>query len=137
MKRQHLVFGLIVFLLIAWYVPVAATAYSAQEIPTFDNWLEQASGPMVSVIASILVSLLVEYWPQYQELDKKWKTASYFAMCLVWAAGCASLRGLLGYVPWSFDPLVWHAIWNAFAAGGIGTLAHQFMRRSAPTGTSR
>ena len=34
------------------------------------------------------------------------------------------LRAALGYVPWSFDPLIWHALWNGFVAGGVGTVAH-------------
>ena len=47
-------------------------------------------------------------------------TPSGTAMRLPWATA----RAGMGYTPWSFDPLYWHALWYGFAAYGVGNVAH-------------
>lgn len=101
-----------------------------ETIPSFDAWLQMASGPLLAGIVAALVSLVIEYWPAYQDLDKRWKKLSFLGMCFVIGVGSAALRGAMGYVAWSFDPLIWHAVWNAFAAFGIGTTAHEFLPKA-------
>lgn len=114
-----------VLLLIAIVTPASAASMDTQEIPTFDEWLKAASGPAVSVIVGFLISLLLDVWPAYGELSATWKTWLYGGFCLVVPVAAASLRALLGYVPWSFDPLVWHALWSGAAAAIAGTVVHK------------
>lgn len=100
------------------------------EIPTFDQFLLLVSGPLLSGAVAVLISFVIEYWPAYQDLDKRWKKLSFLAACLVTGVGLAALRAALGYVRWTFDPLLWHAIWNAFAAFTVGTTAHEFLPKA-------
>jgi len=48
----------------------------------------------------------------------------YLGLSLFVPVAAACLRAALGYVAWSFDPLIWHAIWNGVAAFGAGTVVH-------------
>lgn len=111
-------------LLILGAVPVLAQGGGGDPIPTFDAFLQALSGPLVAAAVSIVLSVVVEYWPQYEALDPKWKRLIFFALSLVVPISAAFLRVALGYAPLTFDPLIWHAIWNGFGAAGIGTLAH-------------
>lgn len=117
---------LIVFVLLALLlaIPAGALAQGGDDIPSFDVWLQGASGPFVGAIVAIVISWIVEYWPAYDKLEPRWKRMSYFLLCMVVPMVAATLRGLLGYVEWSFDPLYWHAMFNGFAAAGVGTLYH-------------
>jgi len=98
----------------------------ASESPTmpFDKFLEAASGPWIAAIVALVLSWVCEYWPKYQEWPPKFKRLAYFGLALVVPLLAALLRGVLGYAPWSFDPLIWSALWNGAAAGGIGTVMH-------------
>jgi NhaP-type Na+/H+ or K+/H+ antiporter len=111
--------GLVVLLLV-----LAAPVYAQSEIPTFDSWLILASGTLVAAIVGFLLSWVVEYWPKYNSLKPRYKRLSFLGMCLIVPILAATLRGLLGYAAWSFDPLYWHALWNGFAAFGVGEIAH-------------
>lgn len=116
---------LVMVSLLAIVLVICAPAQAqGQDIPTFDAWLKALSGPLVSAAVGVLLSILVEYWPAYDTLHPKWKRLVFFGLCLIVPVLAACLRGILGYVAWSFDPLIWHAIWFGVAAGGIGTLAH-------------
>lgn len=119
--KVRLVILLVLGMLLLFQVTVLA---DNGDIPTFDIWLKAASGPLVPGIVGILLSIVVEYWPAYDKWHPKWKRLTFFGFCLVTPVVAAVLRGALGYVPWSFDPLIWHAIWNGFAAMGVGTVAH-------------
>ena len=83
-----------------------------------------ASGPLVSVIVGFLISLLLDVWPSYGNLASQWKRFVYGGLCLVIPVAAASLRAALGYAAWSFDPLIWHALWSGFAAAIAGTVVH-------------
>jgi hypothetical protein len=71
-----------------------------------------------------LLSFAIEWWAGYEQLSPKQKRLAYFALCLAVPVAAACGRAALGYVAWSFDPLIWHAIWNGFGAGGGGTMTH-------------
>jgi hypothetical protein len=103
--------------------PVAASNGEG-DIPTFDVWLQGASGPLVSAIVGVVLSFVIEWWPAYQTWPARWKRLTFFGLSLVTPVGAACLRAALGYAPWTFDPLVWHALWNGVLAGGAGTVAH-------------
>jgi len=94
------------------------------DIPSFDSWLVALSGPLVGTAVALVLSWVVEYLPQYEALAGKYKRLVYFGLCLIVPIAAACLRGVLGYVAWSFDPLIWHALWAGMGAAGVGTLAH-------------
>ena len=112
-------------LLVIFFVITAALTIAAQgEIPSVDEVLEAASGPLVGSVVAAILSGVVELWPKYNELTARAKRIVFFVLCLFVPVGAACLRAALGFEPWSFDPLVWHALWNGLAAGGVGTLLH-------------
>lgn len=113
-----------VVLLLLALLPVLVAAGPVAEPPSFDAFLQLLSGPLVAAAAGLALSVGVEYWRAYDNLEARWKRLIFFGLCLIIPVMAAVLRGALGYVPWSFDPLIWSAIWNGCAAGGIGTLAH-------------
>jgi hypothetical protein len=118
----------IILLLIAAATPVVA--YQAGDngpIPSFDSWLAGVSGPLLGTFLAALLSWVTEFFPGYDDLSKRVKMAIYLGGCLAVSVGAALLRGALEYVEWSFDPLIWHAIWNAFAQFGIGAFVHEFV----------
>jgi len=129
-KRAKKVIVAAVVALALVVTPVAASNGEG-DVPTFDAWLQGASGPLVSVIAGFSISLLIDLWPAYQSWADRWKRVVYFALCLIVPVGAATLRAVLGYVPWGFDPLFWHALWHGFAAGLAGTAVHVKTRRAS------
>lgn len=116
-----LVLSILLFALMS--VPVLAVYHVQQaDIPTFDAWLKAASGPLVSVIVGLVLSWLVGWWPAYNDWETRYKRLVYGGLCIVLPVAAASLRAALGYVSWSFDPLIWHALWHGFAAALTGTV---------------
>ena len=93
-------------------------------IPAFDVWLVALSGPLVAVAVGLVLSWVVEWFPQYDNWAPKVKRLSFLVVCLAVPLLAVTLRGLLGYAAWSFDPLYWHALWAGVAAYGVGNLAH-------------
>jgi hypothetical protein len=121
---------------LALAVTSVAASNGEGEIPTFDTWLQGASGPLASIIVGFVISLIADVVPRYTDLPAKWKRAVYFGLCLATPVGAACLRAALGYVAWSFDPLVWHALWAGFGAGLAGTVVHARKRAVMTLATS-
>jgi hypothetical protein len=115
----------ILFCILVLAVILASPAFAQDDdIPTFDAWLTWASGPLVAAIVGFVLSFVVEWWPAYEKLAPRVKRVVFLGLCLIVPVLAAALRGLLGYTPWSFDPLFWHALWHGFAAYGVGNIAH-------------
>ena len=130
-KASVIIVIVALLLLAAPVVVIGSGVFVAQsDIPTFDNWLRLVSGPLLGTAVAVLLSWVVEFWRPYQELSKRWKRLSYLGACIVIGVGSSLLRAALGYVPLTFDPLVWHAFWNAFAQFGIGTAAHEILPKA-------
>jgi hypothetical protein len=124
-RRLWLALVLLALALMLAALAVPAQAQGAEgDIPTFDAFLVFLSSTGVAAAAGIVLSWVIEYWPAYEALAPKTKRLAYFGLCLVLPIGAALLRWGLGYVDLTFDPLLWHALWNGAAAGGIGTLFH-------------
>lgn len=117
--------GIVLVFALLWILATPVLASNGEgDIPSFDVWLLAASGPLVSIIVGFLLSFAIEWWSGYDQLSPKQKRLAYFALCLLVPVAAACARAALGYVPWSFDPLIWHAMWNGFGAGGVGTMTH-------------
>jgi len=120
---------LAVLLLVVIVSPVLAD--NGETIPTFDEALIYASSMAgIAVIIGFVISLLLDYWPAYADLTTAQKRALYAVLCLVLPVGAATLRGTMGYTPWTFDPLYWHALWCGVAAWIAGTLMHLKVRKA-------
>jgi hypothetical protein len=91
---------------------------------TYAQFLSYASGPGVAVIVALVISILVEYVPPYGKLSPKPKRLVFAGLCLIVPVVAALLRAVGGYVPFTFDPLIWNALVSGAAALGVGTLAH-------------
>jgi hypothetical protein len=114
--------GVVLAVLLAVFAaPVLA---QSDEIPAFATWLEWASGPLIPAIVAFVLSFVVEYFPQYEALAPKVKRLVFLGLCMIVPLLAATARGALGYEPWSFDPLYWHALWAGFAAYGVGNVTH-------------
>lgn len=99
---------------------------------TFDQFLQYASGSGVAIIVGILLSLAAEDWAWYQARSPRHKTFLFWLACMVIPLIAVTLRGLMHYAPWSFDPLYWKAIVSGFVATGIGTVTHIPQKGDAP-----
>jgi hypothetical protein len=66
------------------------------EIPTFDVWLEAASGPLASAIVGVVLSWVIEFVPAYESLAPWYKRLGYFGLCMVVPVAAACLRAALG-----------------------------------------
>jgi len=114
-RKFLLVFSVLFVLLL---VPVAIQAQT-DPIPSFNEFLLMISGPGLGAAVAALVSLLAENWTGYQNLAPRLKSIIFMAFCLVVGVGSAAVRAAMGFVPWSWDPLLWQALWNALAQYGI------------------
>ena len=99
---------------------------------TFQDFLRYASGPGVATIVAVILSLVVEMWPRFNELQPKTRRLVFIALCFGAPTLFALLRVAVGHVALSFDPLVWDALVAGFAAAGIGTLAHTPRLKARP-----
>lgn len=120
---------LAVLSLMVFVSPVLAD--NGETIPSFDEALIYASGIGIAVIVGFVISVLLDYWPAYADLTTAQKRALYAGFCLVVPIGAATLRGALGYTPWTFDPLYWHALWSGVATWIAGTAVHNKIKQVA------
>ena len=116
-----------VLIVIATPAVVFAQSGDGDTIPSFDGWLAGVSGPILGTFIAAALSWVAEFFPWYEALHPKLKVLAYLGFCVLASVSAACLRGGLGYVPWSFDPLIWHALWAAFAQFGAGSLVHEFI----------
>jgi hypothetical protein len=126
MKRLLLV---IIFCLsaLALLVPLAAAQAPGQ--PTFEEALRWVVGPGSAVLAGLAISVLSEYWAEFQALEAKYKVAVYFVLCLGATFGATALAVASGiWGDWGdVANTWWPALWNGIAASGIGTLFHAWV----------
>lgn len=96
------------------------------DAPTWNQALTFAIGPGAAVIAGIVISILIEYWPWFQGLSEKMKVLVFVLLCLVVPVLATVLAiatgefGMWGDVAGTW----WPAIWSGLSAAGFGTLFH-------------
>lgn len=88
------------------------------------DFLLYMQGSGVNVIIGVLMSFLIEWWPEYENLESKVKRAVFLALCMVVPLSGALLGTALGYQVWAIEPTFWYATVAGWAAFGSGQLAH-------------
>lgn len=127
MRSKFVALSIILFLagfLFLWLSPVVLAQGPGQV--TWEESLHWVVGPGAAVLAGLIISVLSEYWRNFQELDAKYKVVVYFGLCLLATLTATALAivtevwGAWGDIRGTW----WPAIWAGIAASGIGTLFH-------------
>ena len=99
------------------------------------EFLDFLQGPGISIVVGVILSLVIEYWPAFQDLEPKWKqlvfAAFSFVVPLIGALG-ACVSGFGAWGDWS--NLWWPALVNGGSAFFSGTMGHRvdsFVRKLA------
>ena len=90
----------------------------------FDFLTLMSSPNGIAAAAGIVLSVLVEYIPQYDALAPKWKRLVFLGVCFVIPLGAAGLAILTAGAPISWELTFWPAILAGGIAFGGGTVAH-------------
>lgn len=80
----------------------------------------------IGVIVGIVLSVIVEYVPQYMRLEARWKRAIFMGLCFAIPLVATALAVITGiHDNWLDWELVWWpAVQAGFVAGTAGTLVH-------------
>lgn len=96
----------------------------------FLTWLTEPSG--VTLGAGVILSVLFEYVPRYDQLSKKLKRVVFAGACVFVPVAAAVLGMLtLGWTP-SWIQTFWPAIVTGVFVFGTGTMAHTPRIRESP-----
>jgi hypothetical protein len=101
------------------------------------TFIEWGSGPGLNIIIGAVLSFVVEYWPAFLRLDRKWRRLVFAGLCLIVPLAFALLRVLSGDAALSWDPLLWQAVLAGAASFGAGTLADTRSLRNKDSGALR
>ncbi len=91
---------------------------------TFQEFVKYAAGPGVSMIVAMLLALVVEWMPSFDQLQPKQKRLVFFALSFAVPVAAAVVGTYTGIFDGSWDSTFWPALVAGFAASGIGTLVH-------------
>jgi len=94
------------------------------ESVSFADFLRFLMGEGAKVAVGVVLSWLVELWPEYQSLGARWKRLVFAALCFGVPLCAALLMALFGYAAPSWENLFWPAIVAGFLAFSGGTIAH-------------
>lgn len=112
--------------LVAWLL-------QGPEFPLWAVFLEYVRGPGVSVVVGVVLSFVVEYWPQYKHLEPRWKRLVFAGACFVVPLAGTALTCASGLGAWGdFEWLWWPAIWAGGAAFFAGQMTHLRKLPAAP-----
>jgi hypothetical protein len=91
----------------------------------FLEWCALPSG--ISVVVGVVLSVVVEYVPEFSALDPKWKRISVGALSLLIPVLAQALRlasGVPGLAWDDWSMTWWPALTAGFAAFAVATAAH-------------
>ena len=91
---------------------------------SWDEALRYAAGPGIAAIVGALVSVLVEYWPWFGQLDALRKRAVTFGLCLVVPLVAAGLGVATSGWPGSWEGTFWPALLAGFTAFTASQVVH-------------
>ena len=88
----------------------------------FLRWLSTPSA--VTVVVGVLLSYLIEFWPQYEAMPARFKRLLFGGMCLAVPLLSALVGAATGVFTWTWEPTFWGALVAGFTAFASGTAAH-------------
>jgi len=93
---------------------------------SWSEFLQYAASPGIAAIVGAILSVVVEYLPEYDNLEPKWKRLVFFGLCMVVPLAATALAIATGeWGAWGdWAGTWWPALVAGFAAGGVGTVIH-------------
>ena len=88
----------------------------------FLAYLSQPNG--ITAAVGVLLSVILEYWPQFDALAPKYKRLAFFVLSLAVPIAAAALGVLTADWPAGFEATFWPALVAGFVAFASGTVAH-------------
>ena len=83
---------------------------------SWDEALRYAAGPGIGAVVGAVLSVVVEYWPWFDQLKPLWKRAVTFGLCLVVPVLASVLGVATAGWPGTWDGTFWPALAAGFAA---------------------
>lgn len=115
----------LLFSVIAGGVALAQGDGPGGPIPSWEEFLFYLSAPSgVSVVVGLLVSWLIEYVPQFEQLAARWKRLVFLGFSLLVPLAAAGLGVLSAGWPTGWDATWWPALVAGVLAFGSGTALH-------------
>ncbi len=96
---------------------------------TFQEFLTYASGPGINVIIGFALTFVVEWFPQWEDLDKKIKRLVFFLASLIIPVASALLGVVAGYQQLDFATTIWPCLVAGFVAFTTGTFGYKGMTK--------
>jgi hypothetical protein len=90
---------------------------------SWTEFLSYLRGPGVAAVVGVLLSYIVEFWPQYQSLESRYKRLVIAGLCFVVPVVATALSCASGMTVWGDWPDTW---WPALVAGFVAFSSNQF-----------
>ena len=91
---------------------------------TWELFVMGMQSDLIGAITGALLSVFVEYWPQYETFDPKAKRLIFAVLCLLVPTVGVALGIASGFQEPIWDVTFWPALQAAFVAFGAGQAAH-------------
>ena len=91
---------------------------------SFQEFLAYLQGPGINAVIGFLLSFAVEWFPEWETLDRRVKRLMSMGLCLLVPVAGAGLSCAFGYQPCSFTETFWPALVAGLTAFTSNQLAH-------------
>ena len=91
---------------------------------SFQEFLQYASGPGVNVIWGFILTVIVEWFPRWEELESRIKRAVFFVASMAVPVTASLISVAANYQDFGFDTVIWPALVAGFACFSAGTVSH-------------
>jgi len=79
-------------------------------MPTFQEFLFWLQDPGIEVAVGVVTSVIAEYVPAFEKLERKWKRPVILGLNLAVPLAAAVVGVAVGYQPANFDGTFWPAL---------------------------
>ena len=93
---------------------------------SWSEFLQYAASPGIAAIVGAILSVVVEYLPEYDNLEPKWKRLVFFGLCMVVPLAATALAIATGeWGAWGDVATTWWpAVYAGLTGAGFGSLFH-------------
>lgn len=92
---------------------------------TFQEFLTYAQGPGINAIIGFALTFVVEWFPRWEDIDRKIKRLVFFLSSLIIPVIAALLSVVAGYQQLDFAATIWPCLVAGFAAFITGTFGYK------------